>query len=352
MVHSIQIENFRGFERLEVDGLTRVNVIVGRNSSGKTAFLEALFLAAGGGPEIVLRLRNWRGLGDSIQLTRDRKSYESLWQDFFFSLDQRRGISIGIAGSAGHTRSVRVFYSPEASQATLTLPLDEHHVDAFDIVPVTFEWRDSTGKTFSAQPTLTDRGLNLGGSFPTLPAAFFASSVKPNPAETADRFSNLSKRKKEKAVVDVLRNEFPYVQDLSVEINAGIPMVYASIDSLPEKLPIADVSEGANKLVSMLVAIANYEQGLVLVDEIDNGFYYERLPSVWRILLNFSKQFDSQIFVSTHNRECLTALSPILEGNEEEFSLIRTEKSDGYCSARVFGGRDLNSAIAQEVEVR
>lgn len=352
MLQSVQIENFRCFERFEVHGLTRVNVIVGPNSSGKTAFLEALFLAAGGSPEIVLRLRNWRGLGDGVKLSQDRRSYEILWQDFFFSLDQSRVISISMLGSAGHIRSVKVFYNPEASQSAPTLPLDAPQPGVSDIVPITLEWRDSTGKILTAQPTLTEKGLNFGGSFPALPVAFFASTVKTNPAETADRFSSLSKRKKEKTLIDVFRSEFPYVEDLSVEINAGIPMLYASIDSLSEKLPIADVSGGANKLVSILTAIANFEQGIVLVDEIDNGFYYKRLSSVWRILLSFCRQFDTQIFVSTHNRECLAALSPILQDNEEEFCLIRTEKADGYCAARVFGGRDLKSAITQEVEVR
>jgi len=267
----------------------------------------------------------------------------------FFSLDQTRVISISIAGSAGHNRSVKLFYS---QQDAPTLPLQEHQLATSGIVPITFEWMDDSGKPFSAQPILTDRGLNLGGNFLGLPVAFFASSVKPNPGETAERFSNLSKRKKEKPAVDILRKEFPYIQDLSVEINAGLPMVYAAIESLPEKLPIADVSEGANKLIGILAAIASFEQGVILVDEIDNGFYYDRLSSVWRALLNFCKQFDSQIFVSTHNRECLSALFPVLQHNEEEFCLIRTEKANGHCSARVFSGRDLKSAVAQEVEVR
>ena len=43
MYSRISIKNFRGIGSLEVDGLRRINLIVGRNNSGKTTFLEASF---------------------------------------------------------------------------------------------------------------------------------------------------------------------------------------------------------------------------------------------------------------------------------------------------------------------
>ena len=47
MYSRISIKNFRGIGSLEVDGLRRINLIVGRNNSGKTTFLEGLFLLGG-----------------------------------------------------------------------------------------------------------------------------------------------------------------------------------------------------------------------------------------------------------------------------------------------------------------
>jgi AAA15 family ATPase/GTPase len=45
MIHSIDIRNFRCFERLEIGNCRRINLLVGDNGSGKTALLEAIFLA-------------------------------------------------------------------------------------------------------------------------------------------------------------------------------------------------------------------------------------------------------------------------------------------------------------------
>ena len=42
----IEIENFKTFDKLKIDGFKRVNLISGKNNLGKTALLEALNLNA------------------------------------------------------------------------------------------------------------------------------------------------------------------------------------------------------------------------------------------------------------------------------------------------------------------
>ncbi len=46
MLESFKIINFRLFQHLEVKRLGRVNLIVGKNNSGKSTFLEAVELYA------------------------------------------------------------------------------------------------------------------------------------------------------------------------------------------------------------------------------------------------------------------------------------------------------------------
>ena len=47
MYTSLSIKNFRAFQSLEVEGLKRVNLFTGRNNSGKTSVLEAVYLLEG-----------------------------------------------------------------------------------------------------------------------------------------------------------------------------------------------------------------------------------------------------------------------------------------------------------------
>jgi AAA15 family ATPase/GTPase len=62
MINDVDIQNYKCFERLTINGCRRINVIVGDNGSGKTSLLEAMFLALGGTTELVIRFRQNRGL--------------------------------------------------------------------------------------------------------------------------------------------------------------------------------------------------------------------------------------------------------------------------------------------------
>lgn len=57
MIKQLEIENFRCFGQSTLSGFERVNLIGGQNNSGKTAFLEALYLSCSPRAETVMKLR-------------------------------------------------------------------------------------------------------------------------------------------------------------------------------------------------------------------------------------------------------------------------------------------------------
>ncbi len=44
MLQSLKIEGFRGFQNFEMANLGRINLLVGKNNSGKTSILEAILI--------------------------------------------------------------------------------------------------------------------------------------------------------------------------------------------------------------------------------------------------------------------------------------------------------------------
>ena len=85
MIQDLELSNFKCFKEVHLRDLGRFNVIVGRNGGGKTAFLEALFVLASGGPQPVLKIRHLRGLGEKTSISADPGSFQSLWRDFFLT---------------------------------------------------------------------------------------------------------------------------------------------------------------------------------------------------------------------------------------------------------------------------
>lgn len=350
MIESISIQNFRCFKQAEIHGLKRLNVIVGKNGSGKTALLESIFLACGSNAEIALRMRALRGMGQVLQLSVDRSGYESLWKDLFSGFQQDKTVSIALAGSGPNTRSVTIAYAKEQN---LTLPLGKSVLESPLIVPIVFQWKDSRGEVVETiEVKVAGSGLTVGGSGEALPAFFFSGGMPSNPVENATRFSDLDKRGEANPIVGQLKKEFPDIEQISVQIAAGVPSLYAKVKQFPEKFPVGVLSGGINKLLSLLLALVDKPSGIVLVDEIENGFYFERLESIWFLLHDIAKERDSQIFASTHSRECLQALLALAQKEPEDVALIRTEKINGECGIEVFRGDQVASALRQEVDVR
>lgn len=102
MIRSADIKHFRCFKSIKLEDCRRVNIVVGENGSGKTALLEAFLLALGPGPDIALRLRQWRGYQGSFSGSQ-RDIADAIWRDLFHSFDKSKPISISLLGSWQHT---------------------------------------------------------------------------------------------------------------------------------------------------------------------------------------------------------------------------------------------------------
>lgn len=61
--NDIEISNFRGFDNLKINGLSKLNVFVGANNVGKTSILESAFILTGmSNPLMPTRINYWRQL--------------------------------------------------------------------------------------------------------------------------------------------------------------------------------------------------------------------------------------------------------------------------------------------------
>ena len=91
MLNSLSIKNFRGIDQLTINPLGRVNLIAGKNGTGKTTVLESLWiLSAPDVPELAVRVSAFRGLPPS--------SPETIFEDLFngFNTQELIEISRGI----------------------------------------------------------------------------------------------------------------------------------------------------------------------------------------------------------------------------------------------------------------
>jgi hypothetical protein len=357
MITSLKIQNFRPFRRTELSGLSRVNIVVGDNGSGKTAFLESLFLAAAANPQLPITLRQWRGL-ETMPNATTIDIYDALWNNLFNNFDKDQTIRIELRGSKNDSRSLSMHFQ---QQAAITVPLNQNGGGGSELKPSTgiyqpfvFHWTALNMPDAILTMRISASGLQAEGNAheSNLRAAFIPAHAQTSNQFTATLFSNLSKQNKESEFVAALRMQFPAIDKVSVEIEAGASAIFVSVPSLAQKIPLALFSNAASNLASMLLNIASNVGGIVCLDEIENGFHYTRYETVWRQAYEFAGVFETQIFASTHSLECLKAALSIMEKHPDDFSLVQVFQENGVSDARVIAGREAANAIEHDMEVR
>jgi len=328
-----------------------VNVIVGPNASGKTALLEGIFLTSGGGMEPVLRLRGWRGYENAFGGTL-RAIYSALWSDLFFGYDVRKVARVSLAGDEGEDRSITI--TGLASELRLDFSGKDSPPAEVWSAAVKFEWDGPFGRRAEASPIMIGGQLvpQQQGGESVIEAAMFNPGSTFAASEAAAKFSDLSKLGLEREIVDAFCSHFNRVTDLSIEVLAGQPMIFATMREHHQKVPVASLSTGMNKLLGILIAIPSFRRGVVLIDELENGFHYSRLPLVWKMILEMARQHDCQVFASTHSRECLQALVDAAGDDTDQVSLIRATHRDGASVLHQFAGATLRAGVEHDEELR
>jgi AAA15 family ATPase/GTPase len=375
MITSLEIENFRGLKQLKLSGLQRINVLVGPNASGKTALLESLFLAARANPQTALNFWINRGM----QLPNFIASpapmfiapfsppvFQELWNNLFASQDGTRTISISYTEGDSSRKLLKIYYGVRLVQpaqgvfpttivtSAISGPVFAPWEMKFTTDPISFERTDDENRITVLRGYLNQQSqLQFDEGPPLGPAsAMFPSTSIYNENDNLVWFSNLGVKNREKEVLSILQSEFPGIRDLSVLSPAGISRLYSRYQNNESKLPITLISSGIHKVLSLVLASVSYQNGLLLIDEIENGIFYKRYKEIWSALHKLSSTQQNQIFVSTHSKECLDALLPVIAEDPDSFSLLRTEvRSDG-CWVEQFDGRNFEAAIRQEVELR
>ena len=93
MLERLQIRNHHVFNELKIDQLSRINLIAGKNNSGKTSLLEAIFLLSGGGnAQLALNIMAFRGI-DLVAGT-SQTVRETFWKPIFSALDINKTVEI------------------------------------------------------------------------------------------------------------------------------------------------------------------------------------------------------------------------------------------------------------------
>ncbi|NOR54043.1 MAG: AAA family ATPase [Candidatus Aminicenantes bacterium] len=318
MFKDITIKGFRGISDVKFDDFKQFNLFVGKNSCCKTSVLESLFiLVSPTSPTLPSKTNLFRGIGDIN---------ETSLELFFHNFDIEEPIKLVTNMDKIHKiRSLLIKpkidfelnsdYQKDSAESKL---LDERYFQSGEIQNInglifesSFLDMNNEEKTYVTEIFISIVGKNripqhtspkdynekLNGIF--ISPEFYTLS------QTVRQFGEISVRKRKDSIIKVLNKIEPLLTDMVI---GPVNTIFCDIKQY-KMLPINVMGGGINKILSVVLAIENNKDGVVLIDEIENGLSPSSQEILWKAIFATAKEFNVQIFATTHSLECIKTLS-------------------------------------------
>ncbi|MCT7952364.1 AAA family ATPase [Ancylothrix sp. C2] len=372
MLESFQIHNFRVFQQLEVRKLGRVNLIVGKNNSGKSTFLEAVQLYASNASSTVLveivesRQETWV----SEALSHSQNFIGNAVRHLFFGhklpkigeegislgeISSNRKLELGIAAyqntndDEGRVKKIRIpdgnfdedlsnveiFMVAKEGKKTRRIFLLDRDITKFRQNSILYEKPGSETK-YTWQIVATNNMPNR-----KLAALWDLTSLTDLESEVISALG----------LIDERVSGVAFVEDASRRaIDNRIPLV--KMKGIDEPLPLKSMGDGMTRLFHIILALVNAKNGILLIDEFENGLHWSVQPKVWDIVFQLSERLNVQVFATTHSRDCIKGFDYAWNKYPKQGAFFRLDAKSHGVKATEYTAETLTDAIEMDVEVR
>ena len=349
MLITLEIRGFRVFDELIVPRLSRINLFTGRNNSGKTTLLEALFLLSGGAnPQMVLNDNVIRG----IKMVAGSAVPETFWKPIFTDFDMDKTVTIQARHESLGNMCLNI--TSDRPNTSYELPIGGSgrlSVPEFSNKPgLLFSFTRESQVELEGRIRVVAGGIqvNQPDSPPPFNVIILLSGVG-DLQQDATRLGQLRQRKQGDLLVEALRIVEPRLQSIEDNSASGVPMIWGDIGR-PELVPLQVMGEGMTRIARLILGISAAPNGIVLVDEVENGLHHSVLGKVWQVIEMAAEQFNTQVIASTHSFECTEAAYRSLDEHNLLVHRIEARNERMHCIS--YGPDELEAAISHDLEVR
>lgn len=331
----LHLEAYRALRAVQLDGVGRINLLVGGNNAGKTSILEAIGLVA----------RPFDP-GQWVQTATNRDAsglvLDGLWGLFpastAIALEAGEDTStpLGVHADFGHesrrlTATARVFVEQWAEGDRAA---NEAHFDAHLRVDATVVTQDASTYGHSMDFQSKPQRVPVNHSVRSLRAFALTPVTHRSTTQIITHLSQAINAGVKEQPITLLKMFDPDVND--VLISRSIDRDAIRVDH--KKKGIVDLStfgDGMRRAFAMSLALARAGGGLLLVDEIESAIHTSALRSILPWLARASKTADVQIVASTHSLEAIDAvLGAFPDGDAEVVAYYLRRTDTGHVCRR------------------
>ncbi|MCZ8037366.1 MAG: AAA family ATPase [Microcystis sp. LE17-20A] len=380
MLESLKIEGFRGFQNFEMANLGRINLLVGKNNSGKTSILEAIqFLYVQNNLDIFLETISYRGEFSWSESNRT-KVFEICHLFPGHEIIPSKEIII-IASRESHQESVTISVKSIPIQLSLFSDKNDdlNNDNIFDDeewnkLLLSIRWSQSQKPIeleLLANGTLARDSIRRMASLSRISHKIgidnkielrFLTPFSLTSSDMAALFDNIVLSPLEDLIIESLKIIEPKIERIasigsgkySTANNLGVRGGFLiKIKNHDQPIPIGSLGDGFWRMLGLVLAMVNLENGILLVDEIDSGLHFTVMTDMWKVVWETAKKLNIQVFATTHSRDCWQSLAELITeekitDNEITIQRIDKEKSQSV----IFDPEEIVIAATSNLEVR
>lgn len=356
----LSITGFRGIADLSIPRLGRVTLIAGKNGVGKTTLLDAVRIYAARGYPAITNVLQSR---EELTASSDEDGNTMLVPDFEALFHGRHPSSDSFIsiGPKNRTERLNIRIIPNLQQK-LSFP---EGFSAGDEPLFEIKCQDKTQvismRVFLQLSSFRNRGMRPSES--ELPSPIRCESSGPSVMDNASiaRFwDNVALTDYETQAVQALRliygNE---VDRVAIVGDEERPRAFyrrralVKIKGQERPVSLKSLGDGATRLFGIALALANSQDGFLLIDEAENGIHHSVQPNFWKMVMKTAHENNVQVLATTHSWDCVAGFAQAARDSEEvDGLLIRIEKDGDKMRTVEYSEDNLKAAAEYGIEVR
>lgn len=371
-IDTLHVQNFRCLKDFKIENLGDVNLLVGKNNSGKSTVLDALRVYTHPFPIIILQ-------AISIEL------YEIIKEDIgvefvknFFSYSEKNKNHFTICHDKGQSLKVISGFieveekkvSDNAYQVSQKFIVNTSEIDitkknapAIQILyneAMNFETNSlsENGKAVIVQKTKNPNYLDW----------YYVPSQRKSDLQGMTELSSWwdriiqqhpkKYREYQDEIITILKSLDSSIEDwnfLGWKFDNRFRNIFLTVNNHEQTIPVKSMGDGVATVLNILIALYNCKDGVLLIDEFENGLHFSVQKKLWEVIFKIAKDLNIQVFATTHSLDTVKSFSEVaVENNEMDGALFRIGKSriSGEVMASFYNEDELNDDIKREHEVR
>lgn len=369
MINDFEIERFRLFNKLEIKKLNNINLIVGKNNSGKSAILEALFLYfTKASVDTLLELiisRQEHFEQDSNKM--EQNAIRHLFHNHIIPNRGEKGISLSCDSKKDKIHIATNIFMFDRSEAGITrTKIKSEDYDSSDLTIenieyyVTSEINDKITRLIDLHDNLNNiyrRRYRLNRPKISSIPVQYVSTKGISDQSVSKLWDATSLTEYEEEVIKGLQIIEPKVTGLAFIDNnlsrtESVRLPIVKLKGIKEPIPLKSLGDGMSRILQIVLSIVNAQNGVFIIDEFENGLHWSVQEQVWEVIFKLSKRLNVQVFSTTHSRDCIKGFQKIWSKNEKLGAFFRIYNKDNENKVKEYDYELLSDSLETDVEIR